>query len=142
MKVKVKRLTDSAILPVRAHSTDAGYDLCSDENIMLYPGMHRIISTGLSVQIPVNTALLILSRSGLAANKRVTVTNSPGLIDSGYTGEVKVFLENKGATTLEITKGMRIAQAMLVPYYTMELQEVDELSDTDRGNSGLGSTGV
>lgn len=142
MKVKFTKLTETATIPTRAHATDAGYDLCSDENIMLYPGMHRILSTGLSLQIPVNTALLIISRSGLAANKRVMVPNSPGLIDSGYTGEIKVILENRGTSTLEITRGMRVAQAMLIPYYSMELEEVEKLSETDRGSSGLGSTGV
>lgn len=142
MKVKFTKLTETATIPTRAHATDAGYDLCSDENVMLYPGMHRVISTGLSMQIPVNTALLILSRSGLAANKRITVPNDPGLIDSGYTGDIKIILENAGSSTLEITKGMRLAQAILVPFYTMELEEVDKLSKTDRGDSGLGSTGV
>lgn len=136
---RVKRLHPDAMLPTRAHDHDAGWDLHALEHDRLQPGETRMIRTGIAIAVPVGQVGDVRSRSGLAS-RNITVTNSPGTIDPGYTGEVKVLLSNRTAKRFTINPGDRIAQ--LVFTNTQPLQVVDELDTTERGSDGFGSTGI
>nr|DAV85896.1 MAG TPA: dCTP deaminase dUTPase [Caudoviricetes sp.] len=128
--------------PVKAHPTDAGYDLTATAAKTLAPGQHALIPTGLHIGLPPNTVGYVCPRSGLAAKHRITVTNAPGVIDPGYTGEIFVNLINLGHLPYTIQRGDRIAQ--LIIHHTVEVdwQPVTEFEDTQRGNNGHGSTGA
>jgi len=139
--LKVKKLTDDAILPAYAHPGDAGLDLFSCEDAEIAAGESRMIHTGISIELPENTEGQVRPRSGLAAKHQITVLNSPGTIDHGYRGEVCVILINHGRAAFKIEKGMKIAQMLVKPVITVDVQEVGELSDTRRGTGGFGSTG-
>jgi dUTP pyrophosphatase len=129
-------------MPRRAHATDAGLDLHAVEGATLPPGARAALSTGLAIAVPHGFAGLVLPRSGLARRHGVTVANAPGLIDSGYRGELQVLLVNLGAETYEVAPGDRVAQLVLTPVATGGCEEVDELPASDgREDGGFGSSG-
>lgn len=138
----VRRLDPSVEIPTRAHAGDAGLDLQAAEAASVGPGERRSVGTGIAVSIPEGHAGLVLPRSGLAANHGIALVNSPGLIDSGYRGEVRVLLLNTDREqTFEVKRGDRIAQLLVVPLPELTVQEQDELEDSPRGAGGFGSTG-
>jgi dUTP pyrophosphatase len=140
--LRVQRLHPDARLPLLAHDGDAGYDLIAVEAAALAPGERAMVATGIAVEIPPGHAGLVLPRSGLAAKHGISVVNAPGLIDSGYRGEVKVLLLNTDrAEPFAVAPGDRIAQLVLVRVETPEVEEVDELGSTARGEGGFGSSG-
>ncbi len=142
MDVVAVRLNRELPLPAYAKPGDAGLDLRASEAVTLKPGDRRLVPTGLAVAIPEGHAGLVLPRSGLAMQKGVTVLNAPGLIDSGYRGELKVLLINHGAGAVGIERGERIAQLVIQPVAQARLVEVERLPDSARGESGFGSTGA
>ncbi len=143
MSLRFARLDPRARLPTRAHPADAGLDLCALQAVTLSPGARASVPTGLAVQIPDGQAGLVLPRSGLAARHGVTIVNAPGLIDSGYRGELRVLLLNTDAQTpFVVQAGDRIAQLVLVVIELPELVEVESLTDSARGVGGFGSSGV
>lgn len=141
MKLKVQKLHELATLPKYSHPGDAGMDLCAVESISLEPGATTLVKTGLSVELPPNTEAQIRPRSGLALKNSITVLNSPGTIDEGYRGEIGVILINHGKETFNISPGMRIAQMVVKPVISVEIEEVTDLTTTTRGEGGFGSTG-
>jgi dUTP pyrophosphatase len=141
--LRFRRLAPEARAPARAHDGDAGYDLHAAEAATLAPGARASVGTGIAVAIPDGHAGLVLPRSGLAARHGIALVNAPGLIDSGYRGEVRVLLLNTDREQpFEIAVGDRIAQLVLVRVETPEPLESDALDDTARGAGGFGSTGV
>lgn len=141
-EVKVKLLSEKAILPSFAHPGDAGMDLFSIENKVLKPGKSILVKTGISIQLPKNTEAQIRPRSGLALKHTISLTNTPGTIDEGYRGEIGVIMINHGKENFTITEGMKIAQMVIKPTYEVIIAEVKDLSDTSRGEGGFGSTGI
>jgi dUTP pyrophosphatase len=142
MNLRVVRLDPRASLPTRAHPGDAGLDICALEAAVLEPGERASIATGIAVEIPTGQAGLVLPRSGLALRHGISLVNAPGLIDSGYRGELRVLLLNTDARArFELAAGDRIAQLVLVPIEAPALVEVDVLSASERGTGGLGSSG-
>ena len=143
MTLRFTRLDPRARLPTRAHPGDAGLDLRALEAVTLAPGARASVSTGLAVQIPDGQAGLVLPRSGLAARHGVTIVNAPGLIDSGYRGELRVLLLNTDPQApFAVQAGDRIAQLVLVVIEAPEPVEVGSLTDSARGVGGFGSSGV
>jgi len=137
------KLSDKATLPTRAHDDDAGLDLYAAEEARIAPGGRDSVGTGLAMAIPDGLAGLVLPRSGLALKHGVTLVNSPGLIDAGYRGEVRVLLLNTDQTIdFRCKPGDRIAQLLLVPIATASPMQADALGDTLRGASGFGSSGA
>jgi dUTP diphosphatase len=136
------RLDRDQPLPAYAKPGDAGLDLRASEAVTLEPGARRLVPTGLAVAIPEGHAGFVLPRSGLALQKGVTVLNAPGLIDSGYRGELRVLLVNHGAEAVAIGRGERIAQLVIQPVTKTRLVEVEGLPGSDRGDGGFGSTGA
>lgn len=128
--------------PKYARPGDAGADLLAAESLRLEPGERRLVGTGLRLALPEGTVGLVTPRSGLAARAGLSIVNAPGIIDSGYRGEVKVCLVNLDpSTAVEIAAGDRIAQLVVVPYVSAEFVAVEELDETVRGPGGYGSTG-
>jgi len=141
--VSIKRLHPDARIPSPAYAGDAGLDLSSVERLVLRPGRRSTVGTGLAVAIPAGHAGFVQPRSGLAANHGIAVVNSPGLIDAGYRGELRVVLLNTDPErdfTIEI--GDRIAQLVILALPTIELVEVDELPGSERADRGFGSSAV
>ena len=128
--------------PVKAHPTDAGYDLVATAAKTLAPGQHALIPTGLRIGLPPNTVGYVCPRSGLAAKHGIAVLNAPGVIDPGYTGEILVNLINHGAYPYVILEGDRIAQLIIHNTVEVDWQHVAELEETQRGHNGHGSTGA
>ena len=128
-------------MPARAREHDAGLDLYAAEAVTIEPGARALISTGIALAIPLGYAGFVLPRSGLALRHGITQLNTPGLIDSGYRGEVKVLLVNHDRAAAAIARGDRIAQLVIQRVEPAELVEVDELPPSDRGAGGFGSTG-
>lgn len=142
MSLRVRRLDERAALPTRAYPGDAGLDLCALEDHTLEPGERASIRTGVAVEIPDGQAGLVLPRSGLAARHGISVVNSPGLIDAGYRGEIRVLLLNTDRSErFALAAGDRIAQLVLVTVQTPEIVEVDALAASHRGDGGFGSSG-
>ena len=142
-ELPVARLRDDAILPAQAYDGDAGLDLAACERAQLGPGERAIVGTGVAVAIPAGYAGLVMPRSGLAARHGLTILNAPGLIDSGYRGELKVILLNTDPREpFVIEPGMRIAQLVLVEAAAVQLVEVEALPVSVRGAAGFGSSGV
>ena len=142
MELEVTRLRAEARLPARAHEGDAGLDLYAAEPAHLDPGGRASVGTGIAVAIPAGHAGLVLPRSGLAKDRGITLPNAPGLIDSGYRGELRVLLLNADRTdAFEVAAGDRIAQLLVTPYASAEPIEVGALDDTRRGLAGFGSSG-
>ena len=142
-EVKVKKLRDNARLPVYGTAFSAGADLCAclDGPVTLEPGETRLISIGISMEIPEGYAGLVFARSGLATKRSLAPANKVGVIDSDYRGEFFVPLHNHGTVPQTIEDGERIAQMVLTPYLTAKFVDASELSDTVRGEGGFGSTG-
>ncbi|HEY3830697.1 MAG TPA: dUTP diphosphatase [Acidimicrobiia bacterium] len=142
VNVHVVRLDDGLPLPGRQHVTDAGYDLYAREDMTLAPGERCLMPTGIAIALPHGHAGFVLPRSGLAARQGVGVLNGPGLIDSGYRGELKVVLVNHDPQEpFVITRGDRIAQLVVQRVEEIGWIEVNELDGSDRGTGGHGSTG-
>jgi dUTP pyrophosphatase len=141
MLLRVKRLSEDAVIPHYAHPGDAGLDLFSIEHCELAPGASALVKTGISIELPQDTEAQVRPRSGMALKYAVTVLNTPGTIDEGSRGEVGVILINHGRDAFVVEKGMKIAQMIIKPVITVDIEEVDELSDTHRGEGGFGSTG-
>jgi dUTP pyrophosphatase len=140
-ELPVKRLREGAVLPARAYDGDAGLDLSASERVELGPGERAVVGTGLAVAIPEGHAGFVQPRSGLAAKHGIAVVNSPGLVDAGYRGELRVVLLNTDPReTFVVEPGMRIAQLVVVPIAVPELREVDELPESERGERGFGSS--
>jgi dUTP pyrophosphatase len=143
IELAIRRLRDDAVLPARAYHGDAGLDLAACERVELAPGERAVVGTGLAVAIPEGYAGFVQPRSGLADRHGITIVNSPGLIDSGYRGELKVILLNTDrAHTFVVEPGMRIAQLVVLEIPEVELDVVDELPATERGVRGHGSSGT
>ena len=141
IELPIRRLREDAVLPERAYAGDAGLDLAACDRIELAPGERAVVGTGLAVAIPDGYAGFVQPRSGLAARHGLAVVNSPGLVDSGYRGELRVVLLNTDAREpFVIEPGMRIAQLVVLPVPELELLEVDELPATERGVRGFGSS--
>jgi dUTP pyrophosphatase len=140
-ELSVKRLHDAATLPSRAYEGDAGLDLAAGERVVLGPGERAAVGTGLTVAIPDGHAGFVQPRSGLAARHGITVLNSPGLVDTGYRGELKVVLLNTDRDeSFVVEPGMRIAQLVVIPVAMPEPTEVAELPASERGEKGFGSS--
>ncbi len=142
MVIKIKKLTNDAIVPSYARYGDAGMDVYAIEEAVLKPGERKLISTGLAFEIPYGTELQVRPRSGLALKQGISIVNSPGTLDYGYRGELKILLINLGEENFEVKKEDRIAQVVLNRIEITDIEEVDELSETERGEGGFGSTGL
>jgi len=142
IELPIQRLRADAVVPERAYAGDAGLDLAACERVELDPGQRAVVGTGLAVAIPEGYAGFVQPRSGLADRHGISIVNAPGLIDSGYRGELKVILLNTDAThPFVVEPGMRIAQLVVVEVPELELVEADELPATERGVRGHGSSG-
>jgi dUTP pyrophosphatase len=142
VELPVAKLKDEALLPTRAHEGDAGLDLYSCETAHIGPGERWSVGTGVGVEIPDGHAGLVLPRSGLARDHGISLVNSPGLIDSGYRGELRVLLlNNDPAETFRVQPGDRIAQLVLVPIALATPIATDVLADSARASGGFGSSG-
>jgi len=138
----ISRLNDGAVLPTRAHAGDAGLDLYACESAHIGPGERWSVGTGVAVEIPDGHAGLVLPRSGLAKKHGITLVNAPGLIDSGYRGELRVLLLNTDpADTFRVEPGARIAQLVISPVVLAEPVEATALAESVRGDGGFGSSG-
>jgi dUTP pyrophosphatase len=143
IEVPVRRLRDGAALPTQAYVGDAGLDLAACERHELPPGERRLVGTGWAVAIPDGHAGFVLPRSGLAVRHGITIVNAPGLVDSGYRGELQVVLQNTDREeSFVVEPGMRIAQLVVLPVPGVELVEHDELPESERGVRGFGSSRV
>ena len=141
IELAIQRLREDAVVPVRAYPGDAGLDLASCERVELGPGERAVVGTGLAVAVPEGHAGFVQPRSGLASRHGISVVNAPGLIDSGYRGEVRVVLLNTDRREAFVVEpGMRIAQLVVLPVPTLELVETEELPESERGVRGFGSS--
>jgi dUTP pyrophosphatase len=142
-ELRVTRLRDDAVLPSRAHSGDAGLDLSACEEITIGVGERAAVGTGIAVEIPEGHAGLVVPRSGLALRHGISMVNAPGVIDAGYRGEVRLLLlntDNESPFTVE--PGMRVGQLLVVPVADVDVVETDEVTATERGAGGFGSSGL
>ena len=141
IEVAVRRLREDAVVPRQAYEGDAGFDLAACEEATLGPGERAIVPTGIAVEIPDGYAGFVQPRSGLASRHGIGIVNSPGLIDSGYRGEIRVVLLNTDPSQpFTVEPGMRIAQLVVAPVASVRLVEVDELATSERGTRGFGSS--
>lgn len=140
-KVKIKKIFPEAIEPKRGTDGSAGYDLFSCDATIILPGKSCMITTGIAMEIPNGYVGLVFARSGLATKQGLRPANCVGVIDSDYRGEIKVCLYNDSFDVREVNFGDRIAQIVIVPYIYPNLEVVENLSDTERGDGGFGSTG-
>ena len=142
IEIQITRLREDAVLPARAYVGDAGLDLAACERHELAPGERALVGTGLAVAIPDGHAGLVAPRSGLAVEHGITIVNAPGIVDSGYRGELRVILHNTDRReTFVVEPGMRIAQLLVVAVPEAHLREVGELPASERGEGGFGSSG-
>jgi dUTP pyrophosphatase len=141
IELPIQRLREDAVVPARAYSGDAGLDLAACEHVELGPGERAVVGTGLAVAIPDGYAGFVQPRSGLAARNGITVVNTPGLVDSGYRGEIQVVLLNTDkADSFVVEPGMRIAQLIVLAVPELELVESEQLPESERGVRGFGSS--
>ena len=143
MKIQIKKLKENAVIPTRGSALAAGYDLyaCLDEAITIPAGETAKVGTGLSVAVPDGYFGAVFARSGLAAKEGLRPANCVGVCDSDYRGEYIVALHNDSAIARTVTPGERIAQLVIMPFLSVEFEEADVLSETERGSGGFGSTG-
>ncbi|MEK7817564.1 MAG: dUTP diphosphatase [Actinomycetota bacterium] len=142
MKIPIKKLNPDAVVPSPAYGDgDAGVDLASVVDLTINAGERALVATGIAVAIPPGYGGFVQPRSGLAARHGITLTNSPGLIDSNYRGEIQVIVQNTGAAPFTISAGDRIAQLVIMPVEHADFEVVDELPDSGRGHGGFGSSG-
>lgn len=139
--MKVKRLCPEAVLPSYAHDGDSGLDLHAAAEYVIGPGETALVATGIAISLPPGTEGQVRARSGLALRHQLAVLNGPGTIDCGYRGEIKVILMNLGQEPFRINPGDRIAQLVIAPVLRAQVEEVEELDDTARGEGGFGSSG-
>ncbi|MEM1251050.1 MAG: dUTP diphosphatase [Cyanobacteria bacterium P01_H01_bin.21] len=139
--IKFKKLIPDAVIPSYAHPGDAGADLVAVQPHTLNPGQHLAIPTGLSAEIPQGYEMQVRPRSSLALNHGITVLNTPGTVDAGYRGEIKVILINLGQSVFEISPGQRIAQIVIAPVLRANFVVAESLNPSSRGEGGFGSTG-
>lgn len=139
--VRIEKVHKDAIIPTYAHDDDACCDLYTVEDYMLRRGERKLLRTGIAIEIPTDYEVQVRPRSGLALNSGLTVLNAPGTIDPQYRNEVMVLIVNLSFGKVSIRKGDRVAQMCIKPVYKMVFEEVDKLSDSDRGLGGWGSTG-
>ncbi len=144
IKILIKRLSKEVSLPKYKTSGSSGMDLEANivSDIIIEPGKTAIIPTGLAISIPKGFEIQIRPRSGLAAKNKISVLNTPGTIDADYRGEIKVILINLGQDAFKVENGLRVAQMVACPISQVNLKEVNDLNDTDRGSGGFGSTGL
>jgi dUTP pyrophosphatase len=145
VQMKIKLTHEDAVLPKFAYDTDSGVDLYSVDEHVIQPMGRQLIPTGIVIDVPENHEIQIRSKSGLALNQGLFVLNSPGTVDQGYTGEIKVILFNTNKEEFIITKGMKIAQAVLCPVVCgkwIDIVKVSEVENKNRSNNGFGSTGL
>ncbi|MHC1722595.1 MAG: dUTP diphosphatase [Aminipila sp.] len=142
LNLKIKKLNPNAIIPNHSHEGDAGLDLYSINKCEIDPGEIKLINTGISIELPQNTEAQIRPRSGLALKNGITVLNSPGTIDEGYRGEIGIIIINHGKESFKVEIGMKIAQMVIKPIIKVIIEEVEEISYTERGQCGFGSTGI
>lgn len=143
IRIPLKKLTGTAVVPKYAYAGDAGVDLCATERYVLQPFERVLVSTGIAIELPEGYAGFVLPRSGLAVKHGISIVNAPGLIDSNYRGELKVCLVNLDAqNSFVVEAGDRIAQLVVMPHPVVTFCEVDELNSTERGVGGFGSSGV
>lgn len=136
------RLSDGAELPRYAHEGDAGLDLRITHDVTLKPGERATVGTGLAVEVPQGCVGLVFPRSGLASKHGITLSNSAGVIDSGYRGEIGATLLNQSDETTTLDAGTRVCQLIVMPFVPCELVPCEELTETERGAAGFGSTGI
>lgn len=143
MNIKVKKLKPGATVPTMGSKFAAGADLYSAEeaDVVIEPSETKFIGTGLAMEIPEGYVGLVYARSGLACKRGLAPANKVGVVDSDYRGEIKVALHNHGKEAQTVEKGERIAQMVIAPYLSVNYEEADELSETERGEGGFGSTG-
>lgn len=142
MIVKVKRLLPDAKLPKQEHEGDAGFDLFSTEDVTLKPMERKLVSTGIAVSIPHGYEGQVRPKSGLAINFGITMVNTPGTVDAGYRGEIKVIMINLGEKEYRVEKGKKICQLVFNKIELPQIEEVQDLDETKRGQGGFGSTGM
>lgn len=143
MDQTIEVLINAETIPTYSHPGDAGADLSSAENLVLHPGERATVATGVSIALPAGFVAFVVPRSGLAAKHGITVVNSPGTVDAGYRGELKVTLLNTDLREpFTINKGDRIAQMIVMPVVQARFIPVDKLPESERGESGFGSTGI
>jgi dUTP pyrophosphatase len=138
----IKKIHPDAIIPMKAHSTDSGYDLYSVENVILRPNEWKYISTGIALKPPAGFDFEIRPRSGLAVKYGITIINSPGTIDADYRGEVKIAVINLGKAEYTVNRGDRIAQMVIKKVCQAVIEQADKLNSTKRNSGGFGHTGV
>ena len=142
-ELKIKLLYENSKLPEFANSGDAGMDIFSVDRKVIKSAESQLIRTGISIELPKDTEIQIRPKSGLALNNGITLLNSPGTIDEGYRGEIKVIVINHGKNDFLVEEGMKIAQMVLKPIYKVKITKVDSIDyETDRGKNGFGSSGV
>jgi dUTP pyrophosphatase len=143
MTMRVHLLYPDSQVPSYAHETDSGMDLFACENALIHPGERKLIGTGIAIELPASTEAQIRPRSGLATKYGITLLNTPGTIDEGYRGEIKVLLINHSREAFQVTKGMRIAQMVIAPVLRPKIEVGSgEPVGTSRGARGFGSTGL
>ena len=140
IEIKLKLINDNATVPSRKHDSDIGYDISAAIDVLIPSKQVQLINTGIAINLPNQCAGFVLPRSGLASKHKITLINSPGLIDPGYTGELMVPLINHGSADYQIKIGDRIAQLVLINTNSVEFKIVENLPDTDRSAGGFGST--
>lgn len=142
VEMKVVRLHPDAQIPSYAHVDDSGMDLVAIAPQTIPPHQSALVPTGIAIEIPLGTEAQVRPRSGLALKHSITVLNTPGTVDAGYRGEIKVILINHGEQPFHIEKGMKISQMVIMPILRAEITEVSDLSESVRGEGGFGSTGL
>ncbi len=140
IEIELKLINDNATVPSRKHDSDIGYDISAAIDVLIPSKQVQLINTGIAINLPNQCAGFVLPRSGLASKHKITLINSPGLIDPGYTGELMVPLINHGSSDYQIKIGDRIAQLVLINTNSVEFKIVENLPDTDRSAGGFGST--
>ena len=140
IEIELQLINDNATVPSRKHDSDIGYDISSSIDVLIPSKEVQLINTGIAINLPNQCAGFVLPRSGLASKYKITLINSPGLVDPGYTGELMVPLINHGSSDYQIKIGDRIAQLVLINTNSVEFKIVKNLPDTDRSTGGFGST--
>ena len=140
IEIEIELMRNSADVPSKKHESDIGYDISSAENIVVTSNEVTLVKTGIAISLPAQCAGFVLPRSGLSTKHKITLINSPGLIDPGYTGELLVPLINHSTEDYEIKIGDRIAQLVLINTNKVEFKIVDRMPDTERSSGGFGST--
>ena len=140
IEIELKLINDNATVPSRKHDSDIGYDISAAIDVLIPSKQVQLINTGIAINLPNQCAGFVLPRSGLASKHKITLINSPGLVDPGYTGELMVPLINHGSTDYQISIGDRIAQLVLINTNNVEFKIVENLPDTERSTGGFGST--